>query len=149
VAYDALAYTDAERTLPQLRQRLKPGGAIALVERLTERSYWWQQAADAVADAWFGPAPPGPTGPDPFTALADAGCTPGFGHAFAQRRLLDAEEAVRLQYTRPGRDPRLLGGQWPAFEVEVRDALAAAVPDGQFPWAASTELLIATARTAP
>ncbi|MEU5874168.1 class I SAM-dependent methyltransferase [Glycomyces sp. NPDC047369] len=151
VIADALGYMDAAQALTVAHRRLTPGGAIVVANRSLQQQFAWQRTAAAVTAAWFGPAEPEPPtlqGPDLLAQLTDTGFGPGIPQPVTQWLMLDLDQAVGVQYTRLGRDPGRLGGQWPAYETELRTALAEAVPDGQYPWGERTDLLAAT-RTAP
>lgn len=106
----------------------------------------WQRAAHGVRARWFPARAPrtGRAGPDLAAVLRSSPFGCGSRRRFTQTLELTLDQAVGLQYTYASCNPRALGGDWPAFETELRYALAAACPDGRFSISHRTDVHLAT-----
>jgi ubiquinone/menaquinone biosynthesis C-methylase UbiE len=152
VAGSSMHWMDRARVLADLDAVIAPGGGVAVISGFRPAGYLrpvWQEAADEVRMRWLGPDPAprhqrGEQRASDEAVLTASAFSAVTRRTWDQRIVRDIEGVVGLQYSYAFSSPALLGGDQPAFETDLRRALAACCPSGVFEDLHRTEALIAT-----
>lgn len=148
---DAFHYMDREQTLTDLDAIVQPGGFLAVLasHALGTPKAWWEPVLDRVRDRHLGTHRR--AGPDAlFQYLAEDHETVMRRSAFCRLRVLRCDyvvsltldELVGLQYTYAFSSLAVLGDRRAAYERDIRAALSAAEPAGQFTATLQAQLII-------